>query len=99
MTTSAPIACTLDRALLPQRVAEIAALARDGLQSVESTEGSAILRFRRDPVIRERLERIVAAESECCAFLDFTLDDDADATVLMVRPQAVAASNPWSASP
>ena len=83
--TSAPIACILDRALMPERVAEIAALARDGLQSVESTEGSATLRFRRDPAVRERLERIVAAESECCAFLDFTLDDEADATVLAIR--------------
>jgi hypothetical protein len=43
-----------------------------------------VLRFRPDAAIRARVEAIVAAESECCAFLDFRLEHDSDATVLTI---------------
>jgi ABC-type uncharacterized transport system YnjBCD substrate-binding protein len=79
-----PIACTLDPAEMPQRGDEIRALGRDGLEAVERGERHVTLRFRPDPAIRKRVEGIVAAESRCCAFLDFTLADADDATVLTV---------------
>jgi hypothetical protein len=43
-----------------------------------------VLRFRSDPLTRERLEGVIAAESECCAFLDLSLEDDANDLVLSV---------------
>jgi hypothetical protein len=79
-----PIACTLDPAQMPQRGDEIRALGRDGLEAVERGERHATLRFRPDRAIRDRVERIVAAESRCCAFLDLTLADADDATVLTI---------------
>lgn len=79
-----PIACTLDPAQMPQRGDEIRALGRDGLEAVERGERDVTLRFRPDPAIRERVEGIVAAESRCCAFLDLTLVDTEDATVLTI---------------
>jgi hypothetical protein len=79
-----PIACTLDPAEMPARGDEIRALGRDGLEAVERGELSVTLQFRPDPAIRERVERIVAAESRCCAFLDFTLAADRAATLLTI---------------
>jgi hypothetical protein len=79
-----PIPCTLDRGEMPQRVAEMRALGRAGLQDVSRGERQLTLHFRRDPAIREHVERIVAAESRCCAFLDFTLADEKDAIVLTI---------------
>jgi hypothetical protein len=76
--TELPIACTLERAEMPQRAAEIRALGRDGLVAVERGKRSVTLRFRPDPAVRERLEAIVAAESRCCAFLDFGLAAEAE---------------------
>jgi hypothetical protein len=81
---SLPIACTLDPAQMPQRGDEIRALGRDGLEAVERGELSVTLHFRRDPSIRARVEAIVAAESRCCAFLDFTVTEAEDATVLTI---------------
>ena len=81
---SLPIACTLDPAQKPQRGDEIRALGRDGLEAVERGERHVTLRFRPDPSIRARVEAIAAAESRCCAFLDFTVTDAEDATVLII---------------
>lgn len=87
--SSPPVACTLDPAELPSRGDEIRALGRDGLRALERGERSVTLRFRPDPAIRERVESIVAAESKCCAFLDFTLTQEEDATVVIITaPEA-----------
>jgi hypothetical protein len=86
--TDLPIACTLDSAEMPRRGAEIRAIGRDGLQAVERNERSVTLRFRPGPSIRERVEAIVAAESSCCAFLDFKIARVEDATaVTIVAPE------------
>jgi hypothetical protein len=79
-----PIACTLDPAQMKQRGDDLRALGRAGLTAVERGERRVTLRFRPDPAIRERVERIVAAESRCCAFLDFRLADEEDATVVTI---------------
>jgi hypothetical protein len=65
-----PIACSLSADELPRRLAEIGALGRDALLG-KGPAGE--LRFRNDAETRARLEAIVAAESECCPFLDFEL--------------------------
>ncbi len=65
-----PLACSLDAPSLGERLAEIRALGRDALLAAEP-EG--VLRFRATPETRRRLERIVAAEAECCAFLSLDL--------------------------
>jgi hypothetical protein len=83
-----PVACTLDPAQMPQRTDEIRALGRDGLEAVERGERHVTLRFRSGSEIRARVERIVAAESRCCAFLDFEIVREGDATaVTIVAPE------------
>ena len=82
--TEIPIACTLDAAQMKVRGEDIRALGRDALWAVERGERRVTLRFRPGPEIRARVESIVAAESSCCAFLDFTLADEENATVLTI---------------
>lgn len=70
MTSDTPIACSLNAEELPRRLAEIRAIGADALVGVD---GAGTLRFRNDEATRSRLEAIVTAESECCAFLAFDL--------------------------
>ncbi len=88
MSPDNPLACTLTPAELPDRVAEIAAIGRAGLLSAEHAGTRVVLRFRRDPALRGRLEAVVAAEAQCCAFLDMRLTDGDDATVLTIAAPA-----------
>jgi hypothetical protein len=88
MTTELPIACSLSAGDLNDRLAEIADLGRDALLEAELAGLRAELRFARAPGMPQRLERIVAAESECCAFLTMTVRDEGDALVLgIVAPE------------
>jgi hypothetical protein len=84
MTRPLPIACTLSATDLRARGEELRALGGDGLLDISEHDDRAVLRFRADPDIRTRVEAIVAAESECCAFLDFRLEHEADASVLTI---------------
>jgi hypothetical protein len=70
-----PVACSLDAARLRAREAELAALGRS-LVSVSDPDGPRlVLRFTSDDLTRERLDRIVAAEAECCPFLDLRVSE------------------------
>ena len=66
---------------MAERLAEMRAIGREALL-VAQPEG--ILRFRATPETRQALEEIVAAEAECCPFLEFELIEDADALQLRV---------------
>src|SRR3954449_1167600 len=90
MPTGLPIACSLSASELPRRLAEMAALGRAALVAVERTGTRARLRFRADTEIRERVAAVVAAEAECCVFLDMTLRDENDAVVLTIGAPADA---------
>jgi hypothetical protein len=79
-----PIACTLAASDLEARVTELRALGADGLLSVSETPGRAVLTFLPDAPVHDRVEAAAAAESECCAFLDFRVEHDAEATVLTI---------------
>jgi hypothetical protein len=85
-----PIACTLRAADVPARAEEIRALGRDGLLSAEGDERRAVLRFRGDAATRARVERFVAAESECCAFLRFEIDGSG--TLTIAAPEGAGAA-------
>ena len=69
-----PLACSLDAQSLERRLAEIRALGRDAFLGM-TAEGE--LRFRGAPQTKRRLERVVAAEAECCEFLSFHLREQA----------------------
>ena len=67
-----PLACSLDGPALAERLAEMRAVGRESL--IAAGPGGE-LRFRASPGVRQRLERIVAAEAECCAFLWLELSE------------------------
>jgi hypothetical protein len=69
MSTELPIACSLSATDLPVRHAQMAELGRDALVGAAIDGGRAELRFKGDSSVRARVERFVAAEGECCAFL------------------------------
>jgi hypothetical protein len=84
MSRPLPIACTLTATDLRARGEELRALGGDGLLDASEDDGRAVLRFRPDPSLRERVDAVVAAESECCAFLTFEVAHGEDATVLTI---------------
>ena len=79
-----PIACTLTATQMADRRAEMAAIGRAALLGVDEDDARAVARFRADAETRRRLEAIVAAEAECCAFLDLALRDEQDALALTI---------------
>jgi hypothetical protein len=81
---SAPIACSLSAAELPERLAEMTAVGRSSLLTAETASRHAVLRFRAGADTSERLAAIVAAERECCAFLAMELRDEPGAIALTI---------------
>jgi hypothetical protein len=78
------IACSLGAGELEERMAEIAAVGAGALIAHVVDDRRHVLRFRSGGDTRERLERIVAAEAECCAFLDLSLREERDEIVLSI---------------
>jgi hypothetical protein len=84
----APIACSLDAGALSGRLTALAELGDTYLISREERDGLHLLRFRAEPDARRRLEEVVAAESECCAFLDLSLGEEKGGIVLSIGSPA-----------
>ena len=80
--TETPIACTLTPDGMTARLALIDALAADGLLDRTPTEAGLRVRLRDRPDIEQRTRELVAAESRCCAFLDFALGREGGDLVL-----------------
>jgi hypothetical protein len=86
MSHDLPIACSLDSSRLTARVGEMHAIGRDALVEAERpADGVAVLRFRAGHDVRRRLEDIVAAEAECCAFMKLSLSDETGAIAMTVE--------------
>lgn len=75
MTEAPPIACSLGASDLRQRLNEIAEVGAESLIERTADGERHLLRFRSDPETRRRLETIVAAEAQCCSFLDLSLEE------------------------
>ena len=84
MSTEIPIACTLTPDGFTARMRLMDALAADGLIDRTDTERGVRVRLRDTPEIERRARELVAAESECCAFLDFQLAREDGVIVLEV---------------
>jgi len=86
MTT---IACSLTGPDYRRRTDDIRELAREALRDRRPIDGGVRLTF--DTTARERLEAVVAAESECCPFLTMDLRAADGRLVLDVTgPEAAA---------
>jgi hypothetical protein len=79
-----PIACTLSPDGLTERLAMIDALAADHLLDRAATDAGVRVRLRDAPGVERRARDLVAAESRCCAFLDFDLVREDGALVLEI---------------
>jgi hypothetical protein len=90
MTSELPIACSLSAGDLDERLAQMTGLGRDALLGAELAPGRARLRFAHAAGVRERLERIAAAEAECCAFLTTTVREEPGELVLAIAAPADA---------
>ena|SRR5438309_4348947 len=71
--SAAPIACSLGASERVARGREWDALLRSALLERRPTSRGARLRFARDDAVAAALERLVAAERECCPFLELEL--------------------------
>lgn len=80
--TDQPIACTLTPDDTTARVALIEALTADGLLERTATETGIRVRLLDRADIERRTQELVAAESRCCAFLDFDLRRENGALLL-----------------
>jgi hypothetical protein len=80
--THQPIACTLSPDGMTARVALIDALRADGLIERTATATGVRVRLADRADIERRTHELVAAESRCCAFLDFDLRRENGALLL-----------------
>ena len=84
MTSPPPIACSLSATELSARHAAMNDLAHTALLGAHTGNGRAVLRFAARPGVREHVEDIVAAESECCAFLTMHVGEERGQVVLRI---------------
>jgi hypothetical protein len=84
MPTELPIACSLIATELPKRLADMADVGRAALLDVRHDGTHAELRFAAGDGVRDRVDAIRAAESQCCAFLDIAVTDEPDTVVLTI---------------
>jgi hypothetical protein len=80
---SPPIACTLDARDRAARGREWAALRERARLGEHRTETTLTTTWRRDEGVKAEVERLVAAERECCAFLSFELTIRDDSVTLV----------------
>ena len=84
---SAPVACTLTRGDLRQRLQWIQDLARESLREVRREPLTLHLRY--DASAAAHVRDMVRKEEACCAFLHFDLRDDAHGVQLTITaPEA-----------
>ena len=88
MTQPLPMACTLNPEQLRQRLEQIAEVGTESFLSAEVSGRKHLLRFRNSGDARRRLERIVAAEAECCSFLKLSLDEGGTELILSIDAPA-----------
>lgn len=79
-----PIACTLTARDLSARLDEIAALGQLALRRARRETTHAELWFTASDGIRDRIDVIVAGESQCCGFLSMRVTENGDEIVLTI---------------
>jgi hypothetical protein len=84
MSEDKPVACSLGAVELEQRIAKIAGVGAQSLIDREVDGDRHLLRFHAGADTRGRLEEIVAAEAECCSFLDLALAEEGGELVLSI---------------
>ena len=78
---TAPIACTITRAEIPERI-ELIERMRAAMTAIDRTPTGLLLRFPDDPDVRADLATFAVDEKRCCQFWGFDIIDQADAVAL-----------------
>ena len=84
--------CSLDARQKADRGETWRGLRRDALLHVRDDGVVVTTTWRRSAEVRRRLYALIEAESACCSFIDFDLDERADTLVL--RATAPAGAEP-----
>jgi hypothetical protein len=84
MAYSLPIACSLPGQDQAERLGELSSLSSRVLGAEPTGEGGSLVRFQPDGDTRSQLKRIVAAERECCPFLDLSVAEDGSSLTLSI---------------
>lgn len=82
MTSETPVACTLGARDYAERIRWIAALNERSLRRHEQSD--LTLRLIYGTAARADVERLVAQERACCAFLHFDVADSSEGLVLSI---------------
>jgi MerR family transcriptional regulator, copper efflux regulator len=85
-----PIACSLSAGDRAKRQRELVSLSSRVLGAETTAGGGTLIRLRPDGDTEGRLEQIVAAERECCPFLDLSLGEDSSGLTLLIEGPAGA---------
>jgi hypothetical protein len=78
------MACSLEAGELVQRLQRIARIGSRSWLGTDSDGRRHSLSFRDDQTTRSELEAVIAAERECCSFLELTLDQAGGELVLTI---------------
>jgi len=85
-----PIACSLSATDMRQRQSEIARLASGSLRSRTAIDGGQRLAFAVNDDTADQIDRLVAAEAECCPFLRMDVRRDGELVIVDVTGPADA---------
>lgn len=91
--TTLPIACELSASGGREQLERWRAFDDDYALSSEETEGSYVVHYAKLPDSEARLAELVAQESRCCSFADWSIDASSRELRLVVTgtPEALAA--------
>jgi hypothetical protein len=81
--SSVPIACSLTAGAAGDRETEWRELLSRALISRAPASGGVRIELRALPGVRRELERLIAAERECCPFLTMSLDTTGPAVLVL----------------
>ncbi|HXF32830.1 MAG TPA: hypothetical protein VN522_15060 [Solirubrobacterales bacterium] len=90
MAEDLPMACALGGSDLRRRYLDLARFGEANLIARSTNSEGEELRFRHSPENEHRLRSIVAAEAECCPFLDLALTERDGELVLRIGGAADA---------
>jgi MerR family transcriptional regulator, copper efflux regulator len=89
--SSVPIACSLTAGAVGDRESEWCELLSRALISRAPAPGGVRIELRPLPGVRRELQRLIAAERDCCPFMAMSVDTTAAKLVLLVTAPALAA--------
>jgi hypothetical protein len=82
------IACTLSSSGLAAQARHWEQLIAQSMTEYAETADGLRLSFRPEPGVAEELRRLVAVENECCSWAEWTVETNAEATVLDIHSSA-----------